>query len=74
MLWYRKIKERVDNNLSYYPQIQDSVCLAPYCIIALVRAIVYSHDIYKKENKFQTYDFWLILQDRSAINSLLNGS
>ena len=28
----------------------------------------------KKENRFQTYDFWLILQDRSAINSLLKGS
>lgn len=28
----------------------------------------------KKENKFQMYDFWLILHDWSAINSLLNGA
>lgn len=44
-------------------------------IIASVQAIVYSHDINeKKESKSQTCDFWLILQNKSAINSLLNGS
>lgn len=28
----------------------------------------------KKENKFQMYVFWLIFQDKSVINSVLNGS
>lgn len=74
-LCYRQIKERVDNNLSYYSQTQDSLCLAPCCYYCFSPGYcLFSRHLWKKENKFQTYDFWLILQDKSTIISLLNGS